>query len=60
MKRLLVLLALCCMSGCASRRFCTGPMVPINRAAPAPVRHAQGAVRHARQRPGQGRGGPRS
>jgi len=61
MKRLLVLLALCCMSGCASRRFCTGPMVPINRPVRTPARHAQQAVRHARpRRPAEARRGGRS
>ncbi len=56
MKRLLVLLAVCCVSGCASRRFCTGPMVPINRPAAAPARHADGApTPGATRRPGRTR-----
>jgi len=45
MKRVL-LLVLCCVSGCASRRFCTGPMVPINPPAGPPARTVSEPATH--------------
>jgi len=56
MKALLVLFVVCCMSGCASRRLCAGPMRPINRPVAAPARRPDDAVAHGlARRPGRTR-----